>query len=151
MIFDKFNIIQSLKLLKNKSLNYIFLIIMSEEILEIVDKIKVLLENQPEKTEIEEVKVRSFSTCPECDASYNNGYFKVKTNQQVVIKYETFHNMEAHLIYDTEHGATDKAVDELEKENNTKDPRDQLSNTAIQAQIKKYSLEDLTEIIREIK
>ena len=125
---------------------------MSDVILNLVEKIKYLLKNEKRDVNITQVKVRSFSECPECGEKINNGYFKITKppEQTVILTHDSFHDMDVHLVYTKDHGATDKVLGELLQENEGKNPRDQLNFKEIQAQIKEYSLDELNEIIDEI-
>ncbi len=124
---------------------------MDELLIETVKIIKELLESSNDILKIEQVKLRSFSECPECGERINNGYFKIEKHslKPIIISYETFHNMDTHCIYDKEYGAIDKILGELLQENENKSSRDQLSYKEIQAQIKTYSLEELFNFINE--
>ena len=125
---------------------------MSELLIKTVKIIKDILRTSTDVFKLEQVKVRSFSECPECGDRINNGYFKIEKHsfQPIIISYETFHNMEEHYIYDREHGATDKILGVLLLENERKKPRDQLSYMEIEDQIKKFSLEELSNLLNEI-
>lgn len=123
---------------------------MEDLLLEIVDIIKCLLEGLKEEVQIEHTKVRSFSECPECGEKINDGYFKLTKNstKSVILRYDTFHDMDIHLTYNQEYGATDKDINKLLQENGKKNPRDQLSIDEIEAQISKYSIEKLGRVIK---
>ena len=122
---------------------------MFELLIKTVKIIKDILKIGTDILKIEQVKVRSFSECPECGERTNNGYFKIITQslQQIVISYEMFHNMDVHGIYDKEYGATDKILNDLLQENEKKKSHDQLSYMEIQAQIKTYSLEEIFNLL----
>ena len=66
------------------------------------------------------------------------------------MSYEVFHKMEEHKIYEMNNCATNESFGELYHENSQKNPRDQLSEQELQNQIKKYSLEELDEIITKM-
>lgn len=124
---------------------------MNELLIKTVKIIKDLLESSNDVLKTEQVKLRSFSECPECGERINNGYFRIEKHslKPIIISYETFHNMDTHCIYDKEYGAIDKILGELLQENENKSSRDQLSYKEIQAQIKTYSLEELFNFINE--
>lgn len=123
---------------------------MSEILIEIVNDINALLEHLKEEVQIEHLKVRSFTECPECGEKINNGFFKLTKNaiEPVFLSYATFHDMSTHLVYDEEYGATNKDVNELLQENSRKNPRDQLSLDEIEPQIIKYSIQKLRQVIK---
>ena len=124
---------------------------MNELLIKTVKIIKDLLESSNDVLKTEQVKLRSFSECPECGERINNGYFRIEKHslKPIIISYETFHNMDTHCIYDKEYGAIDKILGELLQENENKSSRYQLSYKEIQAQIKTYSLEELFNFINE--
>ena len=125
---------------------------MSELLLEIADKIKPLLEVSREGISLEQVKLRSFTECSECGEQVNDGYFILSKspNEHIVMSYKTFHDIDIHLTYEKDHGAKSAVLNDLERENEKKEPRDQLSLAELQAQIKKYSLEELHKKVLEI-
>lgn len=112
---------------------------------------------------IDHVKLRSATPCPICGVNINNGYFKILlislTNsvskefiekQKVVMSYEVLHNMEEHKIYEKINGATNESFGELYHENSKKNPRDQVSEQELHEQIKRYTLEELDEILERM-
>ena len=124
---------------------------MIDLLIKTVKIIKDLLEISTETFKTEQVKLRSFSECPECGERINNGYFKIEklSLKPIIISYETFHNMDIHCIYDKEYGAVDTILGDLLQENENKSSRDQLSYREIEAQIKTYSLEELFNFVNE--
>lgn len=125
---------------------------MNDLLLDVVNNIKSLLEHSKEEVRVEEVKVRSFTECPECGENINNGYFKLTINstKPIFLSYINFHDMNIHLVYNEEYGATDSNVNELLRENSKRNPRDQLSINEIESKVSKYSLSKLDQIIKKM-